>query len=180
MDIGDCRMSDLTEKWKSGKLINEEDAGCYYIETIDGEIYPDCLSPIDRFKNTYNYAVKKILAPVPSYEEWEEKQKALKVLAEAYCKEKEENDKLKAQITKLTEIVGVLPSNHNVGNLGYKIKNQRHEINNRLKEIDKLKELLEKASYYLISYKNNDTLPERAFYEEEVSEFLDKIDEVLK
>lgn len=64
-------MTNLTEKWKSGELINEEDAGCYYIETIDGEIYSDCLSPIDGFKNTYNYAVKKILAPVPSYEEWQ-------------------------------------------------------------------------------------------------------------
>lgn len=31
---------------------------------------------------------------------------------------------------------------HDVGNLGYKIKNQRHEIDNRLKEIEKLKELL--------------------------------------
>lgn len=64
-------MTNLTEKWKNGELINEEDAGCYYIETIDGEIYPDCLSPIDGFKNTYNYAVKKILAPVPSYAEWQ-------------------------------------------------------------------------------------------------------------
>ena len=64
-------MTNLTEQWKNGELINEEDAGCYYIETIDGEIYPDCLSPIDGFKNTYNYAVKKILAPVPSYAEWQ-------------------------------------------------------------------------------------------------------------
>ena len=56
-----------------------------------------------------------------------------------------ENQQLKTQIAKLTEIVGVLPSNHSVGNLGYKIKNQRHEINNRLKEIDKLKELLQEC-----------------------------------
>lgn len=83
-------MSDLTEKWKKGKLINEEDAGCYYIETIDGEIYPDCLSPIDGFQNTYNYAVKKILAPVPSYEEW-------KILNE--------------EIDKLMDVSGVLAKN---------------------------------------------------------------------
>lgn len=56
-----------------------------------------------------------------------------------------ENQQLKAQIAKLTEIVGVLPSNHSVGNLGYKIKNQRHEINIRLNEIDKLKELLKEC-----------------------------------
>ena len=28
----------------------------------------------------------------------------------------------------------------NIGNLGYKIKNQRHEINNRLKQLDQLKQ----------------------------------------
>lgn len=66
-------------------------------------------------------------------------------LSECYSKFIKENQQLKAQIAKLTEIVGVLPSNHSVGNLGYKIKNQRHEINNRLKEIDKLKELLKEC-----------------------------------
>lgn len=60
-----------------------------------------------------------------------------------------ENQQLKTQIAKLTEIVGVLPSNHSVGNLGYKIKNQRHEINNRLKEIDKLKELLKECKHIM-------------------------------
>lgn len=33
--------------------------------------------------------------PLPSYEEWMEKTKSLKVLAEAYCKEKQQNDKIK-------------------------------------------------------------------------------------
>ena len=35
------------------------------------------------------------LAPVPSYNEWKEKQKSLKVLAEEYCKEKNQNAQLK-------------------------------------------------------------------------------------
>lgn len=47
------------------------------------------------------------------------------------------------------------------------------------KENAKLKELLKRAETQIIAYKNNDTLPERAFYEKEVEELLGKIDEVL-
>lgn len=79
-----------------------------------------------------------------------------------------ENQQLKTQIAKLTEIVGVLPSNHSVGNLGYKIKNQRHEINNRLKEIDKLKELLKEC---IDDFNNRQYI---------CRDTLAKIDEVLK
>ena len=80
--------------------------------------------------------------PVPSYQEYLESESHCAVYSEVNESLKEENQQLKTQIAKLTEIVGVLPSNHSVGNLGYRIKNQRHEINNRLKEIDKLKKLL--------------------------------------
>lgn len=41
-----------------------------------------------------------------------------------------------------------------------------------------LKELLKQAETQIIAYKNNDTLPERAFYEKEVEELLTKIDGV--
>lgn len=89
----------------------------------------------------------------------------------------EENQQLKTQIAKLTEIVGVLPSNHSVGNLGYKIKNQRHEINNRLKEIDKLKELLKQWEHFypIILYEHEDTLKTK-----DIVELFDKTREVLK
>lgn len=50
----------------------------------------------------------------------------------------------------------------------------------KLEENAKLKELLKQAETQIIAYKNNDTLPERAFYEKEVEELLGKIDEVLK
>ena len=93
-------MTDLTEKWKNGELINEEDAGCYYIETIDGEIYPDCLSPIDGFKNTYNYAVKKILAPVPSYAEWKELSHQNECLNSEYIAECNRADELEDSLQK--------------------------------------------------------------------------------
>lgn len=100
---------------------------------------------------------------VPSYEEWQKLKefadyslhnrdeliRQINSWLELYLKKAKENQQLKAQIAKLTEIVGVLPSNHSVGNLGYKIKNQRHEINNRLKEIDKLKELLKRCRDFI-------------------------------
>ena len=105
-------MTNLTEKWKNGELINEEDAGCYYIETIDGEIYPDCLSPIDGFKNTYNYAVKKILAPVPSYAEYmilvsykEELTKACKMRDKIIKKYQDIDTWWKVENTKIKELL---------------------------------------------------------------------------
>lgn len=68
--------------------------------------------------------IAEVLGKVPSYEEWQAKL--------------EENKRLK----------------HDVGNLGYKIKNQRHEIDNRLKEVDKLKGLLKECREVI---KNVDT-----------------------
>lgn len=144
----------LTEQWKKGKL----EIGQYYIKYkgvyISDKWYGNC------WKHGWNEYVEEVLAPVPDYEEWRrlqsswvdemgkvvDLQKALEWSNEQYNTKvpvlESENQQLKTQIAKLTEVVGVLPSNHSVGNLGYKIKNQRHEINNRLKEIDKLKELL--------------------------------------
>lgn len=60
--------------------------------------------------------------PVPSYEEWQEEQKSLKVVAEAYCKEKEENDKLKTENKWYSE-----------------------QLNEAVKEVSQLKELLKEA-----------------------------------
>ena len=64
-------------------------------------------------------------------------------------------------------MVSILSSN-GIGNLGYRIKNQRHEINNRLKEIDKLKELLlvcrkilEKETYDLMVKKIDNAIGEK-------------------
>lgn len=139
----------LTEQWKKGEL----EQGWYYIECIDlpkrwidiDYYRNDCYEDEGFCKGFFDHndwrGIDKVLAPVPSYEEWQ------KVLNIDFKNETLllENQQLKTQIAKLTEIVGVLPSNHSVGNLGYKIKNQRHEINNRLKEIDKLKELLKEC-----------------------------------
>lgn len=91
-------MTDLTDKWKKGKRLS----GCYYIKLLGGDILPALysseyiLKQFQTIKGIYDgCAVTEVLAPVPSYEEWQEKTKSLKVLAEVYCKEKEKNAKLK-------------------------------------------------------------------------------------
>lgn len=112
-------MTNLTEQWRKGELPDDE----YYCRTThDSSIRKHYLSNID------NENMIEILAPVPSYEQWQAKL--------------EENKRLK----------------HDVGNLGYKIKNQRHEIDNRLKEIEKLKELLKRIKDYLPEYTTPMTL----------------------
>ena len=99
---------------------------------------------------------------MPSYEEW----KALKASYEM------SND---ANLKQATWMVGMEKENkrlkHDVGNLGYKIKNQRHEIDNRLKEIKQLKELLKECKIPLEVY--NEMFGNK-------EELLTKIDEVLK
>ena len=82
-------MTDLTEQWKKGELPE----GHYYVkdgenmiaEYLDGYFYNNG-NPMTSF----NGGVDEVIAPVPSYEEWMEKTKSLKVLAEAYCKEKQQ------------------------------------------------------------------------------------------
>ena len=64
------------------------------------------------WRNSIDEDIVEVLAPVPSYEEWQAKL--------------EENKRLK----------------HDVGNLGYKIKNQRKEIERQIAQNAKLKELL--------------------------------------
>lgn len=89
----------LTEQWKKGKLKIDQ----YYIKYrgiyISDKWYGNC------WKNSWSEYVEEVLAPVPSYEEWQEEQKSLKVLAEAYCKEKEENQQLKEEIRMLKEAI---------------------------------------------------------------------------
>ena len=124
----------------------------YYIKSNKGDTYIDICAD-GNFMFTNYRSIEEVLAPVPSYAEWKSVCDDCNSMQETIFSQDSiyrENENLLEEIEKIDE------------------------------ENTKLKELLEKASYYLISYKNNDTLPERAFYEEEVSEFLEKIDEVLK
>lgn len=93
-------MTDLTEQWKKGEL----PSGWYYTK-----IWKGC-DVIDKFVGNQflrydDSDIIEVLAPVPSYEEWQEKQKSLKVLGEAYCKEKEENQQLKELLKEAKDII---------------------------------------------------------------------------
>ncbi|MBQ6349829.1 MAG: hypothetical protein IJI42_02730 [Methanobrevibacter sp.] len=139
-------MTDLTEQWKKGELPK----GWYYVQLQEG-VYVDNVKSIIMDYYTefcdfmkHPYLIEKVLATVPSYEEWQLMQ--------------DDNKRLK----------------HDVGNLGYKIKNQRHEIDNRLKEIEKLKELLKWCRDELFEVYSNE-IPHH-----EDAPIIKKLDEVLK
>ena len=56
----------LTEQWKKGELEDSE----YYIKSNKGDTYIDiCANGSFMFTNCRS--IKKVLAPVPSYEEWQ-------------------------------------------------------------------------------------------------------------
>lgn len=94
-------MTDLTEQWKKGEL-KEFYGKPFYIKKQSGVVKIDYLC---KYGFVNNYDVVEVLAPIPSYKEWQEKQKSLKVLAEAYCKEKEENQQLKELLKECRDMI---------------------------------------------------------------------------
>ena len=125
----------LTEQWKKGEL----KSGWYFVKVgkyeAEIDLYDDDHSQWLNSCDKDIYPVK-VLAPVPSYEEWQHQQMSLRMTIDDY-----------------KNVVDIC---------------------------EQLKELLERASYCIIGYRHNDHLPERVFYEEEVSNLLEEIDEVLK
>ena len=79
-------MTDLTEKWKNGELEN----GMYYMENTSGII-----GRVGHSKAFPCYNVKQILAPVPSYEEWQKLNGGYDWLTLRNKALEDENDKLK-------------------------------------------------------------------------------------
>lgn len=156
-------MTDLTQDWKDGKLL-----GLYWCK-ITVSPYIEIVY-VDGIDNIY---ITEVLAKVPSYDEWMEIKNVY--FDNEILRLEKENKELKTQIAKLTKIVGVLPLNHSVSNLGYKIKNQRHEINNRIKEIDKLKELLRECYKMLAQYHVENSEPSL----DENIQLLTKIDNAI-
>ena len=108
----------LTKQFLDDEL---DDSKLYYFkQKMSEEIEvgrPFALNMVRAMDDTYLdwFLIDKVLAPVPSYEEWQLMQ--------------DDNKRLK----------------HDVGNLGYKIKNQRKEIERQIAQNAQLKELLKEC-----------------------------------
>lgn len=86
-------MTDLTEQMKKGELPE----GDYYISNGD-EIYPDYYDSAEGFLKTYNYGVRRILAEVPDYVEWQN-------MVNCACEEHEANKHLIEENAQLKELL---------------------------------------------------------------------------
>lgn len=128
------KMTDLTEKWKKGELPE----GVYYCNTGNtveilftwGKNYHLLTNNKDEVYIPEMDDCDEIIAPVPSYEELQNMNEAVNQAIAANIKLMEDNKRLK----------------HDVGNLGYKIKNQRHEIERQIAQNAQLKELLKRVN----------------------------------
>jgi hypothetical protein len=125
-------------------------SGYYYIIPVGSynHYYIDYYNAeTDDWEVNYCNKIQTVIDQVPSYDEWQLMQ--------------DDNKRLK----------------HDVGNLGYKIKNQRHEIDNRLKEIKQLKELLKECKPYIALYTENN---KRVGFTPETANLLQRIKEILQ
>ena len=100
-------MTDLTEKWKKGEL----PYGRYYVELayngnniIMADYWWDKALTLDDHEYSRE-EVKRILAPVPSYQEYLESESHCAVYSEVNKSLKEENEQLKEILKECREIL---------------------------------------------------------------------------
>lgn len=132
-------MTDLTEQWKKGELPE----GDYFISYED-EIYTDYYDRAEGFLKTYDYGVRRVLAPVPSYQ-WVIDHSFKPFSQRLFEKTLEDNKKLK-ELLKECELwftgmvenindknVGEHNRNLPIGNFEYMFKVFSQKINEVLK-----------------------------------------------
>ena len=71
-------MTDLTEQWNNGELPE----GDYYIKRRNGDFLYDNIDTSGVWRNSIDEDILEVLAPVPSYDEWQESEKYNKHLEE--------------------------------------------------------------------------------------------------
>lgn len=71
-------MTDLTEQWNKGKLPE----GDYYIKRRNGDLPYDNIDSKGVWRNSIDEDIVEVLAPVPTFEEWQASEKYNKHLEE--------------------------------------------------------------------------------------------------
>ena len=183
---------DLTEKWKKGEL---ED-GCYYVKIKRPDMFYMLSREDDHWYEFgwdcwfFDDDIAEILAPIPSYEQWEQLQnwadftsdyhelREKLEIAEYKNAELENKMNLERQLYKyvLEENAKLKEDYNRLGKLLQKMEdsdNAREKFQNG--QIEKLKELLKECRDE-IAYVDYDS----PVNEREQNELLAKIDEVLK
>ena len=163
----------LTEQWKKGEL----KAGWYYVLLFSNEEYITFIDGnwvVD--DRLIGADIKEVLAPVPSYEEWQELQEYKRIVTsynmkpidydiacETVNKLLDEKEKLRNELGLLKESIG-----KDCGT---------HYINLFLQENQQLKALLKEWIHFypIILYEHEDTLKTK-----DIVELFDKTREVLK
>ena len=108
-------MTDLTEKWKKGEL-PEGEYWCKITESPCVEqIYLPCY---------YDDTVIKVLAPVPSYDEWKEKNETAYILAKGITERNEKIEQLKELLRECRDEIEYLRK-HYKGKIDYFKNNTR-------------------------------------------------------
>lgn len=160
----------LTEQWKKGELTED----FYYFKMPDGAIEIANEYRLIRYNLTKDADEIEVLAPVPSYEEWRDLQEYKRIVnsynmkpidydiaCETVNKLLDEKEKLRNELGLLKESIG-----KDCGT---------HYINLFLQENQQLKELLKRCVPFVQACQYN-------YYRatpEQISSFLDRIDEML-
>lgn len=174
-------MTDLTELWQKGELTS----GWYYVQLKEGSYAEGQKTVIINYFfefnscfETHHSFVEKVLAPVPSYDEWQASEKYNKHLEEvikvyerkdkqatetsiAYNKLAEENEELKEILER-----------HKKATAKAQIRSCDLEIINA-----KLKELLKECRHIM---SNEADFASCHFEKKKLIELIERIDEVLK
>lgn len=90
----------LTEQWKKSELPE----GWYYVKCDDGICF-DRFTYYGGFSKIFNYSVKQILAPVPTFDELQNMNKAVNECMAANIKLVEENAQLKELLKKANKFL---------------------------------------------------------------------------
>lgn len=103
-NVAQRNSQDLTEQWKRGKL----PFGHYYIKDINDEIFADSYTNngfINGFEDFFDGEISEVLAPVPSYEEWQEYVEANESMFSVVKMLNKDNYQLEKDIDKLKQLL---------------------------------------------------------------------------